>query len=284
MRIFSLFDAPMRAFGPGLRPSTDLRIGFQSRLLPACAGWGCSCDYVFLRAGARQRQYMASRAEWWACLRGCIRLAASGHEPLLLGGADLFAPAQGLPMQVHALLDSLLVRVVSDDRALHTGAGPFDDILLQGGGCSGPLGRLASLNSEAAQSGEFAPGGPGPLRARAEFVQVAMGESEWAERLQVQGLRWALCHVGAVGLHWRKRQPDSCTQVAVLQPGMMFVTDPREDYRIEALLPATGLLCCMRPGARERTCGGESGLRRARGADGTGGMGTQGLPVEHLPG
>lgn len=120
MQIFTLFEARMRALHSGRHTPADLTLGFQSRVLAASAGLGDTCDYVILCAGETQDAFVADRNEWWGCLRGGLRLSAPGHDCLLMGGGELFAPARGMPMQVRAMADTILVRAVpqqQDDAA-----------------------------------------------------------------------------------------------------------------------------------------------------------------------
>ncbi len=237
MQIYSLFDAPMRSFSSGRAVSADLHIGFQSSLLPAGAGPGSICDYVFLQAGQSQRVFMARRGEWWACLRGGIRIASAGHDAVLIGCADMFAPMPGLPMQLHVALDSILVRVVPDDSAADGDASAFEDTLLQGDVSHGALGRVATMRNDSSDDLEFARGGTwaGP-GVRAGFAQWPAGQC-----LQAGSVRWALCHRGALCLRWWQ---DGEIYLNFMQPGTLFVPGSHESYCLEALLPATGMLCC----------------------------------------
>ncbi|CAG9165497.1 hypothetical protein LMG23992_00507 [Cupriavidus laharis] len=237
MQIYSLFDAPMRAFSHGRAASADLLIGFHSRLLPPCAGPDTTCDYVFLQAGQTQQVFVAGRGEWWACLRGGIRIAAPGHEPVLIGSADMFAPTPDLPMQVHVVLDSILIRVAPDDSPSSADARPSEDTLLQGEVLRYSLGCVAALGNEAGPMLEIADGeSPAAASRHAGFAQLQAGEC-----LLASGLRWALCHRGALCLRWRQGGENYLNFV---QPGTLFVPDSHESYSVEVLLPATGLLYC----------------------------------------
>ena len=237
MQIYSLFDAPMRSFSRDRAASADLHIGFHSRLLPACAGPGSTCDYVFLQAGQSQQAFMATRGEWWACLRGGIRIAAPGHEAVLIGCADMFAPVPGMPMQVRAALDSILVRVVPDDSSAPGDTTSFEDTLLQGELSCGALGCLATMREDVSDELELVYGGTRPTPVmRAGFAQLPAGEC-----VQVGGLRWALCHRGVLCVRWSQGGEN---YLNFIQPGTLFVPDPHESYSLEALLPATGLLFC----------------------------------------
>ncbi|WER44851.1 hypothetical protein CupriaWKF_10955 [Cupriavidus sp. WKF15] len=259
MQIYSLFDAPMRSFRRGRAASADLHIGFHFRLLPACAGPGSTCDYVFLQAGQSQRDFMARRGEWWACLRGGIRIAAPGRDAVTIGCADMLAPMPGMPMQVQSALDSILVRVVPDDSSAYDGAMSFEDTLLQGELSRNALGCVATLRDVVSGEQEFAGSGMKPAPGmRAGFAQLPEGEC-----LQIRGLRWALCHRGALGVRsWTGGE----TYLNFAQPGTLFVPDPHESYSLEALLPATGLLFCSGPvqAAVPDTCGAARLLPGAR--------------------
>ncbi|WP_423196554.1 MULTISPECIES: hypothetical protein [unclassified Cupriavidus] len=127
MQIFSLFDAQMHGataspdttfLTPSVPPAftSGLRIGFQLRIIPASASLGNTCDYVFLRAGETQPAFSmnSGRTEWWACLRGGLCIREAGREVALLGGGDVFEPAPGRGLELQALLESVLVRVVAD--------------------------------------------------------------------------------------------------------------------------------------------------------------------------
>uniref|UniRef100_Q473Q4 Uncharacterized protein n=2 Tax=Cupriavidus TaxID=106589 RepID=Q473Q4_CUPPJ len=243
MQIYSLFDAPMRAFSQGRATAADLHIGFHSHLLPPCAGPGVTCDYVFLQAGQTQQVFVAGRGEWWACLRGGIRIAAPGHEPVLIGSADMFAPAPDLPMQVHVALDSILVRIAPDDSSSTADARPTEDTLLQGESLRYSLGCVATLDSQAGPTLENDCSEQIAARRHAGFAQLQAGECMLAD-----GLRWALCHRGALCLRWRQGGENYLNFV---QPGTLFVPDSHESYSVEVLLPATGLLYCSGDAERE---------------------------------
>ncbi|ODV43140.1 hypothetical protein AWV79_19890 [Cupriavidus sp. UYMMa02A] len=247
MQIYSLFDAPMRAFSHDRAASADLHIGLHSRLLPPCAGPGSTCDYVFLQGGQTQQVFVARRGEWWACLRGGIRVAAPDHEPVLIGSADMFAPTPGLPMQVHAVLDSILVRIAPDDIPWHVDARPYEDTLLQGELLRCSLGCVAAIGDGAGPALEIADGATRPVpRMQAGFAQLQAGEC-----LLAGGLSWALCHRGAFCLRWSQGGE---SYLNFVQPGTLFAPDPHESYSLEVLLPGTGLLYCsgaMQPEAAD---------------------------------
>lgn len=237
MQIYSLFDAPMRSVSRDRAASADLHIGTHSRLLPACAGPGNTCDFVFLPAGQSQRAFAATRGEWWACLRGGIHIAAPGHGAVLIGCADMFAPMPGMPMRVRAVLDSILVRVVPDNSSGYGDATPFEDTLLQGELSCSALGCVATMRDDVSDELALVYGGtrPAPVM-RAGFAQLPAGEC-----VQVGGLRWALCHCGVLCLRWSQGGEK---HLKFIQTGTLFVPDPHELYSLEALLPATGLLFC----------------------------------------
>ncbi|SDD25386.1 hypothetical protein SAMN05216345_107158 [Cupriavidus sp. YR651] len=112
MQIFSFSDAQMRGAMPPHPSTPDLRVGFQLCVIPATAGLGHTCDYVFLRAGDLQPTFVTGRPEWWACLRGGVRILAGDRELALLGGGDVHTPAPAHPVEMQAVLDSILVRAV----------------------------------------------------------------------------------------------------------------------------------------------------------------------------
>ncbi|MCY1355096.1 hypothetical protein D3C81_1107480 [compost metagenome] len=247
MQIFTLFEAQMRAFHSGHHAVADLTIGFQSRLLSATAGLGETCDYVFLRAGEDQPEFVAQRPEWWACLRGGLRLSAPGRGSLLTGGGELFAPATGVPMQVRAVVDTILVRAVAQDGA----AAP---VSLPAGARRCTLGELGADDPDGmagASPGGAAP--PSPSGMQPEFVQLDDAGGDWAQRLRARGLRWALCYRGAAGLSWHGAEApaaeelDEADEAAFLQPGALYAPDANETCRLDVLMPGTALLCCFGP-------------------------------------
>lgn len=217
MQIFSLFSATMRSAAPAQPCSTDLLIGFQTRLIPWSAGVGSVCDYVFLRAGEVQPLFVPESAERWACLNGGIRVGASEAGAMLLSGGDIFSPCPGQPVTVQALLDTVLIRMVPE-RAPAAAVGS-----------DGKPAQLEIVEEE------------GPYAA---FVALHAGDTGWARRLGAEGLRWAVCHAGTLRLQWWPAQDAGALHEAYLQPGSAYAPDPGEHYCIDALLPAAGLLCC----------------------------------------
>lgn len=253
MQIFTLFEARMRALHADRHAPSDFIPGFQPRLLAAAAGLGSTCDYVFLCAGETQAEFAADCHEWWGCLRGGLRLSSPGRGCLLVGGGELFAPAPGVPMQVRAMVDTILVRAVPLDPA-----DASRPVALPAGGWHCALGGIAAVGAD----------GPGGMEGihmlsaaalqaegqrpeqgmRPEFIQLDQADDDWAQRLQARGLRWALCYRGAVGLHWHGAQVRAGGDMAFLQPGTLYAPDPHESCRLDVLLPGTGLLCCFGPG------------------------------------
>lgn len=249
MQIFSLFEARMRAFDADRRAPSDLIPGFQSRLLAAAAGLGCTCDYIFLCAGERQPEFSANCHEWWGCLRGGVRLSSPGRGSLLVGGGELFAPAPGVPMQVQAVADTIMVRAVPQGPAEAARA-----VAMPAGAWHGALGAMAPAGAEgatAAQAPADAPeteGRPAQQAVRPEFVQLDGSADDWGPRLRARGLRWALCYQGAVALHWHGALALAGGDMALLQPGSLYAPDPQESCRLDLLSPGAGLLCCFGPG------------------------------------
>ena len=278
MQIFTLFEARMRAFPSGHHAVADLTIGFQSRLLPATAGLGETCDYVFLRAGEAQPEFTAQRPEWWACLRGGLRVSAPGRGSLLTGGGELFAPATGVPMQVRATVDTILVRAVAQDAA----AAP---VSLSAGARGCKLGEVGA-DDPVGMAGAARGGGAlqGPSGMRPGFVQLDDTSGDWAQRLRASGLRWALCYRGAAGLYWRGTESaaaDEADEAAFLQPGALYAPDANETCRLHVLMPGTGLLCCFGPpagrgnqseGGNDRAGGNENEDGNGQAARCTGGL------------
>ncbi|CAN7260968.1 hypothetical protein D9M68_36340 [compost metagenome] len=253
MQIFTLFEARMRALHADRHAPSDFIPGFQSRLLAAAAGLGSTCDYVFLCAGETQAEFAADRHEWWGCLRGGLRLWSPGRGCLLMGGGELFAPAPGVPMQVQAMVDTILVRTVPQ--------GPADasrPVALPAGGWHCALGGIAAVEANGAEgmagmhvlpAEVLRAQGPQPEQGmRPEFIQLDQSGEDWAQRLQARGLRWALCYRGAIGLHWHGALVRAGGDMAFLQPGTLYAPDPHESCRLDVLLPGTGLLCCFGPG------------------------------------
>jgi hypothetical protein len=252
MQIFTLFEARMRAFDADRRAPSDLIPGFQPRVLAAAAGLGCTCDYVFLCAGESQTKFSADCHEWWGCLRGGLRLSSPGRGCLLLGGGELFAPAPGVPMQVQAVADTIVVRTVPQ--------GPPDSarpVSLPAGGRHCALGGIAPAGADCAAGMAEVHGWPadvpdpddGQARQgmRPEFVRLDAAADDWAQRLQARGLRWALCHRGAIGLHWHGALARAGGDMAFLEPGTLYAPDAHESCRFDVLVPGTGLLCCFGP-------------------------------------
>ncbi|WP_444633709.1 hypothetical protein [Cupriavidus oxalaticus] len=273
MQIFTLFEAQMRAFHPGHHAVADLTIGFQSRLLSATAGLGETCDYVFLRAGEAQPEFVAQRPEWWACLRGGMRLSAPGRGSLLAGGGELVAPATGVPMQIRATVDTILVRAVAQDVA----AGP---VWLPAGARRGTLGKVGADDADG-MAGASPDGSAlqSPSGMQPEFIQLDDSGGDWAQRLRARGLRWALCYRGAAGLYWHgpeapaADESDESGEAAFLQPGALYAPDANETCRLDVLMPGTALLCCFGPPRQH----GE------RGSENEGGTGQAARCPERLP-
>lgn len=270
MQIFTLFEARMRALHAGRHARSDFIPGFQSRLLAASAGLGSTCDYIFLCAGEAQAEFAARRHEWWGCLRGGLRLWSPGRGSLLIGGGELFAPAPGVPMQVQAMVDTILVRAVPQ--------GPADasrPVALPAGGWHCALGGLAAVGANGPEGLEGmhvlpadevqAEGWQPEQGMRPEFIQLDQSADDWAQRLRARGLRWALCYRGAIGLRWHGELVRAGGEMAFLQPGTLYAPDPHESCRLDVLLPGTGLLCCFGPG--DELDGGVA-VRGGRRADG----------------
>lgn len=247
MQIFTLFDAQMRGFRAGRKPRSDFHIGFQSRVLAACAGLGHTCDCIFLRAGETQNEFVTKRHEWWACLRGGIRIAAPEQAAVLIGGGDIFAPAAGQLMQVQTMIDSILVRVMPAGDCAH------DAIVLPADARDCAQGRIASVNNAPARRDDAADAlraGSCRAQVQADFVMLAPGEEGWGSRLHARGLRWALCYGGALSLRWRSMRVGAGTQLACLQPGAVFAPEPQDAFEVEVMPHGSRLLCCVRPDLR----------------------------------
>jgi len=267
MQIFTLFEAQMRAFQSGHHAVADLTIGFQSRLLSSTAGLGETCDYVFLRAGEAQPEFVAQRPEWWACLRGGLRMSAPGRGSLLTGGGELFAPATGVSMQVRATVDTILLRAVAQDVA----AAP---VSLPAGACRCTLGQLGA-NDPGGMAGASPDESALQSQAgmRPEFIQLDDSGGDWAQRLRARGLRWALCYRGAAGLYWHGPEAPAADEAAFLQPGALYAPDANETCRLDVLMPGTALLCCFGP----------PGGHGARGNENEGGTGQAARCPGRLP-
>ncbi|SOY57514.1 hypothetical protein [Cupriavidus taiwanensis] len=266
MQIFTLFEARMRAIDADRCAPSDFTPGFQPRLLAAAAGLGCTCDYVFLCAGERQPEFSADCHEWWGCLRGGLRLYSPGRGSLMLGGGELFAPAPGVPMQVQAVADTILVRavpqgpadaarpVVMPAGAWHCALGAIAPAGADGGAQAHALTDVLEVDERLAQPG-----------MRPEFVQLDESTDDWGRRLQARGLRWALCYRGAVALHWHGALVRAGGDMAFLQPGALYAPDAHESCRLDVLVPGTGLLCCFGPGDAPHDGAVARGGRRADG-------------------
>ncbi|UDM49486.1 hypothetical protein [Cupriavidus sp. MP-37] len=270
MQIFTLFEARMRASDADRRAPSDFIPGFQPRLLAATAGLGCTCDYVFLCAGERQPEFSADCHEWWGCLRGGLRLSSPGRGSLLVGGGELFAPAPGVPMQVQAVADTILVRAVPQD--------PGDamrPVAMPAGAWQCALGALAPVGAGTGTDGVAGPdaladlpdadGWPAQQGMRPEFVLLDGLVDDWGRQLQARGLRWALCYRGAIALHWQGALVLGGGDMAFLQPGALYAPDAHESCRLDVLVPGTGLLCCFGADAAPHDGVSARGGRRAGG-------------------
>ncbi|AQV93400.1 hypothetical protein BJN34_05770 [Cupriavidus necator] len=270
MQIFTLFEARMRALHADRHAPSDFIPGFQTRVLAAAAGLGSTCDYVFLCAGEIQPEFSANCHEWWGCLRGGLRLSSPGRGCLLLGGGELFAPAPGVPMQVRATVDTILVRAVPQD--LPDASRP---VALPAGGWHCALGGIAAVGADGPEGMEglhvlpadvlLAQGRQAEQGMRPEFIQLDPSDDDWAQRLQARGLRWALCYRGAIGLHWHGALARPGGDMAFLQPGTLYAPERHESCRLDVLLPGTGLLCCFGPGDEPEEGVAVRGGRRADG-------------------
>lgn len=280
MQIFTLFEARMRATDANRHARSDFLPGFQPRLLAADAGLGCTCDYIFLCAGERQPEFSADCHEWWGCLRGGLRLSSPGRGSLLVGGGELFAPVPGVPMQVQAVADTILVRAVPQGPA-----GATRPVAMPAGAWHCALGVIAPIGAGVGAGGDAdadadadGVGEPNALAGvpdaddwqaqqgmRPEFVQLDGAVDDWGRHLRARGLRWALCYRGAIALHWHGALARGDRDTAFLQPGALYAPDARESCRLDVLVPGTGLLCCF--GAGDATSDGvaERGGRRADG-------------------
>lgn len=87
----------------------------------------------------------------------------------------------------------------------------------------------------------------GDAAGSGEFVALEPGEADWAQRFQARGLVWAACHHGNLCLQWRNGGSAAEIHTTYLQPGMAFAPEPGDDYCIDAMVPGSGLLCCLRP-------------------------------------
>ncbi|SOY56436.1 hypothetical protein [Cupriavidus taiwanensis] len=270
MQIFTLFEARMRAIDADRCAPSDFLPGFQPRLLAAAAGLGCTCDYIFLCAGERQPEFSADCHEWWGCLRGGLRLYSPGRGSLLVGGGELFAPAPGVPMQVQAVADTILVRTVPQ--------GPAEascPVAMPAGAWQCALGALAPVGAGADADGMAGPhvlaglpdadGWQAQQGMRPAFVQLDGSVDDWGRHLEARGLLWALCYRGAIALHWHGALVRSGGDMAFLQPGALYAPDAHESCRLDVLVPGTGLLCCF--GGGDATQDGEA-ARGGRRADG----------------
>ncbi|GAB7546964.1 hypothetical protein [Cupriavidus sp. 8B] len=240
MRIFSLFDAQMRGEILAGGTASQLRVGLQVRVVPEAAGLGSSGDYIFLPQGAMQSGIVTTRAEWWACLCGTIKLTPLGGEPVLVSAGGVYALRQAERLHLAVLQDTVLIRAILDPNAVG----------LVGAGATSSYDAFAVGQADLWQADGPERGAHGVPRANAAFVSLAEGEPEWALRLRAGGLNWAACHAGTLCLQWHSPWPHVERQVAYLQPGMVFAPDPDEAYRIDALYPVASLLCCLQAPAR----------------------------------
>ncbi|MDF3832751.1 hypothetical protein P3W85_07305, partial [Cupriavidus basilensis] len=187
MRIFSLFDAQMRGEILAGGDASDLRLGLQVRVVPEAAGLGSSGDYIFLPQGAMQSGIVTARAEWWACLRGTIKLTPCGGDAALLSPGGIHALRQGERLHLAALQDSVLIRVILDPETVGlVGAGMtscFD--AFASGQAQRWLGTAGAGAIDVLLRGErFAPGLPedharaAPALPRLNAAFVALGEGE----------------------------------------------------------------------------------------------------------
>lgn len=250
MRIFSLFDAQMRGEVLTGGTASQLRVGLQVRVVPEAAGLGSTGDYIFLPQGAMQSGIVTACPEWWACLRGTIKLTPVGGKPVLVSAGGVYALRQAERLHLAVLQGAVLIRTVLDPSAVGlVGAGVTSGYEAFAGGQAGRW----QLEGEMRGAQEGVP------RANAAFVSLAEGEPDWALRLRAGGLNWAACYAGTLCLQWHSPWPHVERQVAYLQPGMVFAPDPDEAYRIDALHPVASLLCCLRAPARVAGAGGMQG-------------------------
>lgn len=92
--------------------ASHLRVGLQVRVVPEAAGLGSSGDYIFLRQGAMQSGIVTTRAEWWACLHGTIKLTPVGGEPVLVSVGGVYALRQAERVHLAVLQDTVLMRAI----------------------------------------------------------------------------------------------------------------------------------------------------------------------------
>jgi len=262
MQILSLFDAPFGEAQSAVGP----RVGLRARLLPGDAQYSAA-DYVLLREGESQEGVVAAGQQWWACLRGALALALDGDgEIVLMGAGDLLAPPSGGVLRVRALLDSVLVCAAPVSTA------PMGRSHGDASWASGTLLRadqaFLTLDGEQAR-GPGETGSPA-LHDHAALATLRRGDTGWADALARRGLCWAACYRGTLRLQWwpeataadradcADRMADTAgndvearqAREAYLQPGMVYVPEAGETYRIEALSEPAGLLCGLHPALR----------------------------------
>lgn len=208
MQFFTFFDARVHRDLPGAMATADTRVVSPICVIPATAGLGLACHHAVLPAAQRY--------------------------PLAL--------AQQASPQWWACLDGG-VRVIADGRevALLTGG----DIFVPQPGLHMEMETVLDsvLVSTVAQSLNAPSRGAG----FGEFAALGPDEADWGERLHACGLVWAACHHGALCLQWRNKDHPAELHTDYLPPGTAFAPSPGDDYCIDALSPATGLLCCTRP-------------------------------------
>lgn len=209
MQIFSSSDARVRSAAPCGKSTTTPGIDHRLCVIPATAGLGHTSGYVYLSAAARSPVATPEHVQWWACLQGGVRVLDGDEEFAMLASGDVLVPPER-PLALQAAIDSVLVRAVAlpqtDDKA----------------------------EDHAADT------------VAAEFIALEPGEPDWAQRFHARGLLWAVCHHGTLCLQWRDKRRSGKPRMLYVRPGMAFAPAPGDDYCIDAMMPGTGLLCCMR--------------------------------------
>ncbi len=241
MQLFNAFDAQLRGDIRVRDRHTDLQIGVDIPVLPVDAELGSTGYYTFLQTGELQASYVTDTPQWWACLSGAIELSWTGGSFVLQKGS-VFAPVPGTCYSLIVHHDTTLIRAELQDidGPLSTRTITYFDAMTSGhlvdwtGGFN--LGNSSRFLSR--QDG---------LGSTATFTSVRKSDDPgWAAKLNYRHIEWCACFQGVLRVAWTERESGQ-TQVAFVQPGMVYAPGVGEDHEISAYQSVVGLVCCFKP-------------------------------------